>query len=173
MYHERCSSVLHGTYAQQSRPNARNFHSIRLGVSSQCHGLDVSRLTVFSVVEANLIIICICIPSLRPFIRHYAPSFMGSSAYGKSGPSAPTVGSRLGPNQHVKSNSRGIRAGRYNQYGMMSEFDDEIELRQTRGQETTVQAGHGPARVDNDDTEHDSSSEKAIWQTTMYSVRRE
>ncbi|KIW03797.1 uncharacterized protein PV09_05098 [Verruconis gallopava] len=84
--------------------------------------------SIWAGVEANLVIICCSIPSIRLFIRHFAPrligeySFSRTRATGTSGNGRNTLGSMV----HDKSKAR-------SSYGRMgtSDADVDVELQST------------------------------------------
>nr|XP_036584369.1 uncharacterized protein CTRU02_05444 [Colletotrichum truncatum]KAF6793887.1 hypothetical protein CTRU02_05444 [Colletotrichum truncatum] len=43
----------------------------------------ISWASVWIIIEANLLIICAAFPTLKKFIRHVAPKFLGESTYGR------------------------------------------------------------------------------------------
>ena len=91
-----------------------------------------------SIVEANLLIICAALPTVRKFFRHVAPRFIGEYSHdgsrsrsrtnGKSGLSAPksgniiTIGGSGGGGGGGSSTGHTSRRDRHHQY---SQFDDD------------------------------------------------
>lgn len=65
---------------------------------------DVSDASMLVVLEANLIIICGMLPTLRKFFRHVAPKIIGESTYGRHSNKS-SSGGRGGHNNHKLSNS--------------------------------------------------------------------
>lgn len=115
---------------------------------------------IYSIVEANLFVICCCLPTLRRFFRHVAPRLIGE-------------GSRQSSGEDSSGRNRGLRSwgttkvGPKRQYdtlmntidGGKTDGDDEIPLssvdtkEQLRTRESKVQVGARECKGDNDSEE--------------------
>jgi len=133
---------------------------------------DAAPANVWTFVEANLFVICGSMPTLRKFFKHVAPRFMG----GSSNQSYPY------PNSYAPNRSAGNAMSRARKTrGQYTNFDDENEMQTFQDPDTSSQDGNagkvvGAATVTVDaanGNEGDSHSEKAILQTTTYTVQYE
>ncbi|KAA8618426.1 hypothetical protein PtrSN002B_002980 [Pyrenophora tritici-repentis] len=112
--------------------------------------------SLWIIVEANLFIICCCLPTLRRFFRHVAPRFIGESgsnsdnkdSSGRNRPGLRTWGSAGNQKRQYDTLMNTVQGG-----------DDEIPLagvgtkEDLKPRETTVQvSGHG-FKADNDSEE--------------------
>jgi len=113
-----------------------------------------------SCVEANLVIICSSLPTLRLFFRHVAPRFIGEHGGGNSN----SQSWRNHPGLQTISNKRKNLSSNLT-YGRMGDGDDDLEMNTT-----WVVSQKRDESADNDE-----SSEKAILQTKTttleYSVK--
>ncbi|KAH6956796.1 hypothetical protein DER45DRAFT_595518 [Fusarium avenaceum] len=131
--------------------------------------------SIWIIVEANLIITCATMPTLRKFFKHVAPKLIGESRYGsKTGKSGKS--SKYGkPDTGSKPSSRGIVPGsqhrrnrtKYSQFDEEEQMPmpDEFALAPIKG------VGHNNTVVGHSD-EHvlgwmDSDSEKGIVEGTI------
>ncbi|EOA90941.1 uncharacterized protein SETTUDRAFT_102236 [Exserohilum turcica Et28A] len=116
--------------------------------------------SLWIIVEANLFVICCCLPTLRRFFRHVAPRLIGE-------------GSRQSSGEDSSGRNRGLRSwgttkvGPKRQYdtlmntidGGKTDGDDEIPLssvdtkEQLRTRESKVQVGARECKGDNDSEE--------------------
>ncbi|KAH8812675.1 hypothetical protein F5884DRAFT_672947 [Xylogone sp. PMI_703] len=115
-------------------------------------------------VEANLIIICCCLPVLPNLLRHLAPKLMGESV---------GTGKNIRSKYNVPRTTTGKFSGNSNGrsgYGLMSEGDNNVELVTTAAYAN--EAGEGSHIIGRDD-DHDGASEKAIWQSKTVIIREE
>ncbi|KAF9873915.1 integral membrane protein [Colletotrichum karsti] len=117
----------------------------------------ISYASLWIIIEANLLIICAALPTLRRFLRHVAPKIIGESTYGK-GTKKTDPGSK-----HLSRMTIGGTKGTRNR-NEYSEFDRD------NSPETFVMTSVGTSKPEVDNTansEHDAawqddSSEKAI-----------
>ncbi|SPJ72475.1 related to integral membrane protein [Fusarium torulosum] len=126
--------------------------------------------SIWIIVEANLIITCATMPTLRKFFKHVAPKLIGESRYGsKSGKS-----SKYGkPEISSKPSSRGLVPGSQHRRNRTnySQFDDEqmpvpdeFALAPIKGVGHNTVVGHSDENVMG---WMDSDSEKGIVEGTI------
>ena len=102
-----------------------------------------------SNIEANLVVVCVSLPALRQFVKHFAPRLMRDDSQPRS--TGPSYLKNSDNTFDTAPSSRGKK-----KYGRMH---DESAL------EMTGNFGGKEAAQDNTQDIADDNSEKAIWQT--------
>ncbi|EXJ79875.1 hypothetical protein A1O3_08160 [Capronia epimyces CBS 606.96] len=133
---------------------------------------------VWVMVEANLIVICFCLPNLRTFLRRVAPKIIGEYSahrgYGNISSAKKTKpSSKMGLTGPGSSIDRSNLTDRQYAMGKGGAGPDEIELSTTRiyaGRDGDESETGDRGRSADDEHDHDGSSDKAIWQTTTVTV---
>ncbi|CAJ0547958.1 Ff.00g047120.m01.CDS01 [Fusarium sp. VM40] len=130
--------------------------------------------SIWIIVEANLIITCATMPTLRKFFKHVAPKLIGESRYGsKTGKSGKS--SKYGkPDTGSKPSSRGIVPGSQHRRNRTkySQFDEEEQMPMPDEFALSPIKGVGHNTVVGHSDEHvlgwmDSDSEKGIVEGTI------
>jgi hypothetical protein len=159
------------------KPSANKYLTVRIYYLVDVQGTtdlpwDSAKANVWSLVEANLFIICASMPTLRRFFKHFAPKMMGSSTgdsrshkYGPNGGSTlRTIGGTGGPSG-ISNMSRKARRD-YEEFG-----DAELELFDRDAKHPNVRDTRVDATGAEDQAQPDSSSDKAILQTKTFEIR--
>lgn len=120
---------------------------------------------VSSVVEANLFIVCCCLPTLRRFFRHVAPHVIGESSGGSSGKGSSGQNrmlhswksSKSGPKRQYDTLMNTIDAGK---------GDDEIPLAGMEAKAAT-QARQSKVQVGTRECKDSDSEEAILYERTV------
>ena len=109
-------------------------------------------------IEANLVIICCSLPTLRLFVRHFAPRLIGEYSFGHSRPSGYGHGNSNGGSNALGSKIQDRLRTRPT-YGKMgySDTSTEVELQTHRG-EVWSECRRGSEPTDEKRAVHTNSS---------------
>ncbi|WAO86599.1 Hypothetical protein NCS54_00387900 [Fusarium falciforme] len=135
--------------------------------------------SVWIIVEANLIITCASMPTLRKFFKHVAPKLIGESRYGsKTGKSGKSGENSKPPTRTLVPTSQSRRdRHQYSQFDAgEGQGSEEFVLGPIKGRaDPRVTAGHSEDHVGWGDSDSekgivDGTSKPAIVQTTTVTV---
>ncbi|KAK9799146.1 putative Integral membrane protein [Seiridium cardinale] len=137
-------------------------------LTSQDQTWTISFAGMWIVIEANLLVICVAMTTLRKFFRHVAPTLMGSSQHGSRSRTGKT---RETPRKHYAQRSE-RRLHRQDPY---IKFGDDTGICSTLGKKRSFNAIALAERSDYSTWEGriDGDSEKAIVQTRSVTVHCE
>ena len=133
----------------------------------------VLTLTVSSIVEANLIIICASTPTLRKFFKHMAPKLIGESRYGsktRTNTNSKTPSRTFGPSSTSRSRRSRLK---YSQFDVEEgEGSDTITLGPIMGRnDLKIMGGQNLSDSDSERAINPGgTNSKAIVQTTTVTV---
>ncbi|KAM0269272.1 hypothetical protein ACHAQH_009778 [Verticillium albo-atrum] len=129
---------------------------------------DAARANIWSLIEANLFIICGSMPTLRKFFKHFAPKLMGASSANMSGPNYASGYAKKDTNTGANAFSRKVRS-QYDRYE-----DNEMQVFQSMDRDQDNKSPNNVHQISVDgggDVQPDNNSEKAILQTKTFTVR--
>ncbi|OHE98498.1 integral membrane protein [Colletotrichum orchidophilum] len=115
--------------------------------------------SLWIIVEANLVVICAALPTIRKFFRHVAPKIIGESTYGKGTKTIGGTGSKPISRLTIGGTNGTRNRAEYSQFDR--EITGEAFVMANMGTNKPVAIATGNS--ENDPTE-DDSSEKAIVQ---------
>ncbi|KAM0323242.1 hypothetical protein ACHAQA_008833 [Verticillium albo-atrum] len=130
---------------------------------------DAARANIWSLIEANLFIICGSMPTLRKFFKHFAPKLMGASSANMSGPNYASGYAKKETNVGgTGAFSRKVRS-QYDQFE-----DNEMQVFKSINRDQDDKSPNNVHQISVDgggDVQPDNNSEKAILQTKTFTVR--
>lgn len=137
--------------------------------------LEEHLLIKTSTIEANLLIICACLPTLKHFVQAIAPKLLGSSGVtGKSGYNSAGLqyGSRANPISSKSASGRPKpRRENYHDFDGDNDFRMETYVQATQPGDAET---HTRSRQGSDgDKDRDDDSAKAIIQTRTLQIHYE
>ncbi|KAK1689650.1 integral membrane protein [Colletotrichum godetiae] len=112
--------------------------------------------SLWIIVEANLVVICASLPTLRKFFRHVAPKIIGESTYGK-GKTVGGGGSKAMSRMTIGGTNGTRNRAEYSQFDRDNNGEAFVMASMGRNKPVTIATGNS----ENDPTK-DDSSEKAI-----------
>ncbi|KAH8729502.1 hypothetical protein BGZ61DRAFT_415271 [Ilyonectria robusta] len=135
----------------------------------------VSWASVWSIVEANLIVTCASTPTLKKFFKHIAPKIIGESRYGSK---TRTTENSQPPSRTLVPSSQSRRdRNNYSQFDPEERAVNDAYLMGpvTGRQDLKIMGGHGEEAVGWGDTDSEKGivqapPRKAILQTTTVTV---
>ncbi|KXH63218.1 integral membrane protein [Colletotrichum salicis] len=116
----------------------------------------ISWASLWIIVEANLVVICASLPTLRKFFRHVAPKIIGESTYGK-GKNVGGTGSKATSRMTIGSKNGTRNRAEYSQFDRDNNGEAFVMASMGPNKPVTIVTGNS----ESDPTE-DDSSEKAI-----------
>ncbi|KAK1622227.1 integral membrane protein [Colletotrichum phormii] len=116
----------------------------------------ISWASLWIIVEANLVVICASLPTLRKFFRHVAPKIIGESTYGK-GKTVGGTGSKPMSRMTIGGTNGTRNRAEYSQFDRDNNGEAFVMASMGPNKPVTIATGNS----ENDPTE-DDSSEKAI-----------
>lgn len=140
-----------------------------------------------SFVEANLFVICGSMPTLRKFFKHFLPRLMGTSGHGGSsftpygnggGGTSATLNPQHGTISRMRTKNRHYSQFASDANGSNDNISEEdvMEMERFSGEKkpTAIGAGAtvtiGTVNPGDGDAQRDDHSERAILQTTSFTV---
>ncbi|KXH25986.1 integral membrane protein [Colletotrichum nymphaeae SA-01] len=117
----------------------------------------ISWASLWIIVEANLVVICASLPTLRKFFRHVAPKIIGESTYGKGTKTVGGTGSKPMSRMTIGGTNGTRNRAEYSQFDRDNNGEAFVMASMGPNKPVTIATGHS----ESDPTE-DDSSEKAI-----------
>ncbi|KAK1704547.1 integral membrane protein [Colletotrichum lupini] len=117
----------------------------------------ISWASLWIIVEANLVVICASLPTLRKFFRHVAPKIIGESTYGKGTKTVGGTGSKPISRMTIGGTNETRNRAEYSQFDRDNNGEAFVMASMGSNNPVTIATSH----TEGDPTE-DDSSEKAI-----------
>ncbi|KAK7449939.1 integral membrane protein [Colletotrichum acutatum] len=117
----------------------------------------ISWASLWIIVEANLVVICASLPTLRKFFRHVAPKIIGESTYGKGTKTVGGTGSKPMSRTTIGGTNGTRNRAEYSQFDRDNNGEAFVMASMGSNEPVTIATGHSEG-----DPAEDDSSEKAI-----------